>query len=35
MIAQIIYLTGDDIQYAYFLGSGLVPFLSTTELRMK
>ncbi len=28
---EIIYLTGDDIQYAYFLGSGLLSFLSTTE----
>lgn len=28
---EIIYLTGDDIQYVYFLVSGLVSFLSTTE----
>jgi|ERR1700754_765826 len=28
---DIVYLTGDDIQYAYFLCSGLLSFLSTTE----
>lgn len=28
---EIVYLTGDDIQYAYFLESGLLSFLSTTE----
>jgi CRP-like cAMP-binding protein len=28
---EIVYLTGDDIQYAYFLDSGLLSFLSTTE----
>ena len=28
---EIIYLTGDDIQYAYFLDSGLLSFLTTTE----
>ena len=28
---EIVYLTGDDIQYAYFLDSGLLTFLSTTE----
>lgn len=28
---EIVYLTGDEIQYAYFLNSGLLSFLSTTE----
>lgn len=28
---EIVYLTGDDIQYAYFLDSGLLSFLTTTE----
>lgn len=28
---EIVYLTGDKIQYAYFLDSGLLSFLSTTE----
>jgi CRP-like cAMP-binding protein len=28
---EIVYLTGDHIQYAYFLDSGLMSFLSTTE----
>jgi CRP-like cAMP-binding protein len=28
---EIVYLTGDDIQYGYFLISGLLSFLSTTE----
>ncbi len=28
---EIVYLTGDDIQYGYFLNSGLLSFLSTTE----
>jgi CRP-like cAMP-binding protein len=28
---DIVYLTGDDIQFAYFLESGLLSFLSTTE----
>ena len=28
---DIVYLTGDDIQYAYFLESGLLSFLFTTE----
>lgn len=28
---EIVYLTGDDIQNAYFLCSGLLSFLSTTE----
>jgi len=28
---EIVYLTGDDIQFAYFLVSGLLSFLFTTE----
>ena len=28
---EIVYLTGDEMQYAYFLESGLLSFLSTTE----
>lgn len=28
---EIVYLTGDEIQHAYFLDSGLLSFLSTTE----
>ena len=28
---DIVYLTGDEIQFAYFLVSGLLSFLSTTE----
>ena len=28
---EIIYLSGDDIEYAYFLDSGLFSLLSTTE----
>lgn len=28
---EIVYLTGDEIQFAYFLVSGLLSFLSTTE----
>ena len=28
---EIVYLTGDEIQYAYFLDSGLLSFLFTTE----
>src|SRR5215213_1291402 len=28
---DIVYLTGDEIQCAYFLVSGLLSFLSTTE----
>jgi len=27
---ETVYLTGDDIQYAYFLNSGLLFLLSTT-----
>ena len=28
---EIVYLTGDDIQFVYFLNSGLLSLLSTTE----
>jgi CRP-like cAMP-binding protein len=28
---EIVYLTGDEIQYAYFLCSGLLSFVATTE----
>lgn len=28
---EIVYLTGDDIRYVYFLDNGLMTFLATTE----